>query len=343
MEPRSSFRERHIRGASYESKDVNALVGDEFDYVLLSSSWDARCLAITSASALRARVVNLLIFQNRGQSGRRDKHDAALQEFAARIGDEVKPVVAASEDLDEVWRQLSDDLDDLRKLLDRPLKVLVDLTTCPRFYSLALIARAFNERIATKISVLYSEAASYPPAPSDPSTAVDIFTTGRWETTAVPGLEGDWYPTKPDLYVVALGLEADKTALAVAQGEPSRVKAIVPRPGRIAGLDEEVVAANASWMALQSVTKADRVDASPLDAVAAWQQLSENNVCDADQYNAYMLLSGSKPLAVACGVHALARESPAVLYVKPARHVESDLQPSGISWRYDFEDLSAPI
>jgi len=59
---------------------------------------------------------------------------------------------------------------------------------------------------------------------------------------------------------------------------------------------------------------------------------------DSNSDNVYCIAAGSKPHALALALYSLAREKPAVLYIRPTVHQETDVQSNGQFWLYRLRD-----
>ena len=209
----TDFRHAWLSGTSQESDSVHELVnGGEFDVLLTSSSWDARCLCLVECE-IHARRALGIFFTNRGTGRLRDQHDPQVAAFIERVGDVSHEIHRGSEELANLWTEIWAEVKDEAETARRPLRVLLDLSTCPRYYAMALIAAGFRSHLVGEMVVFYADGRYPPRAEENPH---ELFTFGRWETVPVPLLEGRSDPGLPRHYVVSLGFEGSKTVRAVS-------------------------------------------------------------------------------------------------------------------------------
>lgn len=333
----SSFSERHLVGESVHSSSVVEIVTGDYDYVLLASSWDQRCIAIASSS-MTADTIQLFLPTNHGTNGLRDLHDPILKSFALERADQCDSFEDDSEELDRVFGRIASKISDVRKRLDRPIRMLVDLSACPRFFTLGAIALGLNANVAHTIDVLYAEG-QYGEVLSS-SAAAPPSGLRAWEPVAVPGLEGDWFPGRRRHFLVSVGFDGAQIARVVDRWDPDALSVVFPAPGVVPGYEERTRDANAGWMNHLGVGTRAEVVASPADAISVWRELSQSTKIDESRDNVYGVLAGPKPHALGLALYSLSREAPAVLYLRPMRHEERQIAPLGKFWRYRIRDRS---
>jgi hypothetical protein len=214
------------------------------------------------------------------------------------------------------------------------------LSASTRYYSLGLLAYGIGQGLVREVSFVYSEATYHDP---DSGRTSEVFTTGRWETVAVPPLLGDYDPEKGRHYHVCLGFEGSKTLRVVTKAEPDHVSILFPDPGYEPGYVETTSKNNSQLLEEFSVAESRIVRARAGDAIAAWRAMGANDLDDPNKYNTYYVCCGTKPHSLALALRAMAMGYPTVLYNKPDRHRESIINPSGTYWRFDIVDLSAVL
>jgi hypothetical protein len=331
----SSFDDRHLSGKSFLSESPQNLVSDSYDYILVGTSWDERSVVVT-ACEMTGKVVQVLRPENQGTSGRRAAHDAAIGEWAQRTGELVEYIDGASEDVDVALQRIQDRVQELRAELRRPVTILVDLSATVRYVTLGLVAFALNDEVAAKVDIFYAEAdyvESEETVDATPSTAGN-----SWEAMAVPGLEGDWYPARSRHFLVSAGFHAQSAARLAERWDPNRVSVLLPRPALKPEYEVRTAEANASWMQRFRVDEDHQIEAPPADAINTWSKLADAPNLAPENENTYCLLCGTKPHSLALTLWALARQSPAVLYVRPTVHAEQSVRASGRVWLYRVWD-----
>ena len=334
----SEFRDGYLWGRSFDSPSPKTLVAGAFDLSIVATSWDSRCLSLTAATEFRSTATCVLRFHVKDSAGMRDKHDPVLIDFCQGHSERVSVLDGPSVDLQTMWSRLREEIWRAYKSLRRPLRVFIDTSACPRFYSLAVLAASLAGGLAQQVSLFYAEG-RYPEPDHEPEIA---FTGERWKSVAVPGLEGACDPDKDRFFLVAVGFEGWKTLRAVAQADPDRVSVLFPSPGTQPGYDERTRSDNATLFQEYRIPDMQIVKAPAGDAVAAWAALSEAALERPDIENSYFLCCGTKAHSIALGLRAIVARYPAVLYNVPDEHKVVPIEASGRYWLFDIVDLTAP-
>jgi hypothetical protein len=334
------FRQGHIFGESRKSTDIFKLVRGEFDAGLFSPSWDHRSDLVTSCDALSVRFALVLNFTTKDEFGHQLQHRKSLSEFLTSHAGEVKEVIGDSIRIQSLWLELWGSFQLIAHQVGRPLRLFVDLSTCPRYLALGLIAGALRTGIASSITVLYAEG-EYTPSVALPALSDYSFSVGQWQTVVVPFLEGQINPRRPRMFIVSLGFEAAKTSRVLATQDPHRVCMLYPIPGVIPTYTDEVLKRNEPLLERFQVCEKDILYSHASDAIAAWKALDTSRLEDFSAEDIYYLCCGPKPHALAFALRAICLGRPAVLYNIPERHSFVNVVPTGTYWRFDINDNSA--
>lgn len=332
-----TFRQRYLKGISVESDDPVRLVSGDYDLMLVASSWDARCLSITRCEKLSTLLALALFFDARDRKGLRERHDPQIESFCKSRSGEYIPIKGSSTQVDTPWQAIDDHIRRLRQLTKRSLKVLIDLSACPRYYSLGVLALCLSERLADSVTIFYAEGLYK----EDRDRHEFAFTGGRWKLVPVPYLSGLCDPGKERFYLVSIGFEGMRTLRAVTRADPDRVSLLFPNPGFRPEYVEITRKNNEELINEYRIPQEQIVESSAGDAIAAWKALDDLSLDRPADENSYYLCSGTKPHSVALALRALALEYPAVLYNIPEEHAVHETEPSGTFWRFDIRDLSA--
>jgi hypothetical protein len=333
----SRYRQANLDGTSRRAERAADLVGGEYDLLVMTSSWDSRCLCLLEVE-VRARHGIGVFFENRGRLGLRDLHDPLIHEYLRSSCGSVHEFEKPSEDLDGLWGKLWEAT--LKAYVDirRPLNVLLDLSTCPRYYAMGFLAAGLSRGVLASITCFYAEG-DYHEERSD--NRDEQFTAGRWETCSAPMLTGSADPGNARRYVVSVGFEGPKTYRAVNSDDPDRVVVLFPEPGVDPDYPKRTRRSNQLLFREYGVGEDDIVRAHAGDAIAAWKKLTEAGLARDDE-NPFYLCCGTKPHSVAMALHALIAERPTVLYAKPVGHKENKITPRGEYWTYRIRDLASP-
>lgn len=332
------FRQGFLAGTSTRGESVTQVVHGEFDFSLFSSSWDERCLSVTAANMLKSRQCAVFIPSLRDDLGLMDRHDLLLLQYAAQIG-ECSELRGDSAHLEPIWQNLLAHVRNAHRELERPLRLFVDLSTCPRFLSMGLIAYTLYHGIADEISCYYAEG-DYPEEQSEEDQH-ELFTAGGWDAVPVPSLEGEWDPGKQRAYVVSVGFEGSKTLRLVSREEPDTIAVLFPDPGVKQDYAERTRRLNTPLFERFRIQEQQVVRASAGDAIEAWEQLDHFQFECRDEQNLYYICCGTKAHTLAMTLRAIVLRYPAVLYVVPDRHRVAEVKPLGVYWRFDIADMSS--
>jgi hypothetical protein len=320
------------------SEDPAEIFGGEFDVALVVPSWDPRSAEVTRGS-LRCKLAVVPLLKNRGVTGHRNANEDRLLTFLHGSADEVRDIDATSEDVEATFQAVFGAIQDIAKRVNRPIRVFIELTTCPRYLSLGIAAMLLRRGWAYQVAFGYT-AGLYGVGP-DTDPFDDVFTVGRWEAIAVPGLEGWHDPGKKRSYVVGVGFEGAKTYRLLASADPDRVAVVFPDPGVQSDYVDRANTENEELLTQYVIGDSDLVRAGAADVVATLATLEGAGLERAAEENVFYLMCGSKPQSLALALRAFYLESPAVLYPLPQRHRESRVSSLAMHWVYTVSDRSS--
>ena len=332
-------RQGFLEGSSSSNDSPELLAHGSFDFLLLASSWDKRCLCVTKSRDLRATHGALLLFDTRDDLGLRDDHDPRLTHFLRETVDSPSVIHGDSTDTATVWSRLSEQVLTVARKYQRPLRIFIDLSTCPRYLSIGLAAEGLKSGIASEVTFFYAEG-NYPEEESEEDQH-ELFTTGTWDSIEIPGLHGVWDPEKRRAYVVSIGFEGSKTLRLVSREGPDDVSVLFPDPGVKPEYVDRTARKNATLLKAFSVPDERIIRAAAGDAIAAWRALSVSTVDVPDEQNVYYVCCGTKPHSLALGLRAMVEDYPTVLYIVPDCHRVANTDPLGVFWRYDVRNVTA--
>jgi hypothetical protein len=330
------FRQAYLIGESNRS-DHQGVLNGQYDLMILSSSWDGRSICITSENDVRAKHSILLLFDFRDNSGLRDKHDKMLIDYCNKKSEFTNPIRGHSIDIENIWSQIYAKITEIAGDLRRPLRVLMDISSCPRYYFCAATAVGFSQALVENMTFLYAEG-KYPDSPSDREIA---FTGSRWKTVAIPGLFGEFEPEKKRFYLVSVGFEGWKTLRVISRQDPDRISVLFPDPGFVLDYPERTHRNNKDLLTQYQIPDEQIVRAHAGDAIAAWKELSVKGVERPLKENVFYLCSGTKPHSLALTLRAITLGYPAVLYNLPDEHVVVPMEPNGKFWIYTVSDVTS--
>lgn len=334
----SKFHVAHIRAVE-ETNDTPELSLDG-DLLLLTSSWEKRCLEITRARHGRYNRGAMIGFAELGESELRPEHDEALQAFLAKQTDSqtvFEPM--ASSDL-QGWRDaIREFLVDGARAAGRPIDLLVDLTCLPKYFALLVLGFALKAGVARRITFFYA-GGRYDLTARDNLSPVQSFTEGDWRSFQVPYLEGDLSADRKVRIVAAIGFETYQARSFIEAYEAESHELIMPYPGFSPDYEprgENETKALATFLDIDM----DRVHRVPAGSAVQSAELALNLYSKGKPYRDLALCLGTKPQALGLGLAALCLPHVTVVCRIPSRYAETSTPPSGRSWVYRVEDTSA--
>ena len=332
----SSFSECYVKGQSFCSRNIQELLYEHYDLLILVSSWDKRCCCITKTPDVSAMKGILVLFSTRDQGGLRDMHDRQLHDFGKKYCKDLQSIHTDSLDLKNTWRKIDNIICEVTLTLQRPIRILLDISTCPRYYGAAILGRSFIGGSASNVTVFYAEGV-YPTGGKQEKIP---FTGGRWKPVPIPFFQGLYNPGKKRFYLVSIGFEGDKTLRSISRADPDRVSVLLPEPGIIPEYVDETLNANRELFESYHIPENQIIKACAADAIEAWEALSKASL-EGHNENVYYMCSGTKPHSIALALRAMTLKRPALIYNVPDEHKVLEIAPSGKFWTYEISDITA--
>lgn len=332
-----------IYAASFVSNSISDINYQKYDMAIITSSWDPRCLNITELNLSNFPTSILILFDDKDENGLREKHDRRLEEYLSERSEEIIKIGGLSTDVDNIFIKIYEKL--VTKCVDhgRPLNILFDLSVCPRFISLSLLARGINLGLIKSIDFLYGEC-RYPDRKSGMIGVTEvIFTEGNWETKPVDHLLGQYEPGYRSMFTVSIGFEGNKTLRVVNSEDPDHVRLLVPDPGFTESYISRSLEANSELIKYADIGQEDMIKEHAGDAVGVWIKL-DTDIKQGIAYssNHSYICAGSKPHSLGMALSALTNQGISLLYSLPKEHKYIDIIPTHKYWFYRVKSLTAP-
>lgn len=337
----TTFRHNFVLARSTLSDAPENIVTGHFNLALFAPSWDHRCESIIAADGISIETSIVLRFAAKDDFGFQLRHEAAIDKFLASHSTVVSNIEGDAANLADMWSALWRESTIIADQNEGPLRVLVDLSTCPRFYSLGLIAGMLQFGLAASVTVFYAEGRynkGGAPLPIDYS-----FTTGTWSSTPIPFMRGWPDALKRKSYIVSVGFEGAKTARVLAREDPDRIALLFPDPGAQPLYSDETWQRNKEIIDHFRIPEDRVIRAAAGDGIAAWKALTVANLERPDDESNYYLCSGTKPHALGMTLRAICLGYSTVLYNLPERYNFLEVNPSGIFWTYEIRDVTTPV
>lgn len=235
-------------------------------------------------------------------------------------------------DLELICKDIKKILIDLVIELDRPLNIAFDITCCPRYVFLFLVAFCLRNNISKELSIFYSEG-DYQTDPKE-----YIHTRGKWRIIEIPGLEARSINFNKRLFVVSAGWEGKYYRKLISRYEPDHLGILLPNPGFTQIYTEKTQEECYPLIKEYNLKDEAIVSAPAGDAVEAWKVLG-NPFLNQDNCQITYLTFGTKPHALAMGIRGILHDEISVVYRIPDGYSRIDARGNGNLWRYDIINL----
>lgn len=340
----TSFKNNGILASACYSHNITDISFNSYDVVVVASSWDPRCLNLTNSHLRNFAYGILFLFDDKDEMGYRTKHDAALKSWMSRVSTNCSIIGGCSTDVSSSFSILFNMLTRISVEYERPISVLFDLSTCPRYISLSMLSKGFNLGILKRVDYFYGECL-YPDPVGGILGGVEevMFTSGEWKTLPLQHCLGQFSPSNKASFVVSIGFEGNKILRVLNIEDPDSVKVLMPDPGFSQVYVNRVFEANSELIKEYQVDSHDIFRANAGDAIAAWQALDVNlHISPDNGYNHSYLCTGSKPHSLGMALSAMSNENVAVLYILPKEHNFVEVHPLPNYWIYQVNNLTVP-
>lgn len=340
MKAATDFEGGTFSGASVSSKDPSEIWFGQFQFAVVATSWDVRSTGFTKCDNLSFENCCIVNPTARDTAGLRDSHDPRILEFCRRVSSNISFISTISTSLRDPWKALKSSFWAAMQnqvLETRNSRIFIDISTCPRYLSLALIREALNSGLVSEIVVAYCEGI-YPPTPSSYGGMEEIsFKKGALQAIPVPGYLGDYEPSREKLFVVSVGFDGWKTLNQLCRKEPEHVAVLLGDPGVIPEYAQRTRKANSALFERFGVVEDNVIRADAGDAVAAWKALTAWSADGGDDFNVSYLCSGNKPHSLALALRAMSLANVTLMYNRAARSEPIVVDFSGNFWRYSIK------
>lgn len=341
IHPSASLASSFLHVSEVRSKTTD-LAGD-YDLLIFLGTWESRGDAIARSAQLTASVALIGYFD--------PSHAPAevIQETVARIRDGISGNV---ENIEVLALNRSVDFHESLNILSNRVnfyctgfgaklpRIGIDISSIPIGYVQGLVGYLIQSGLTAFVDCFYVE-----PKYEDRSNTEgsNTFTSGGWQLSPVPYLEGKTIGS-PDKYIfVCIGAETGNTRELLLGREYTQAAIIKPTHGKLShwsdqidrDCDELVSSVNVLGDTYQSANAFSVVDVARYyaDVVApSWRNSQRMFVA-----------IGTKPHGLAGVICSFSDPSLSVFARVPSGYLTRDVMAGEYSWRYSLRDLSSPI
>lgn len=349
----SIARRGHI-SVSQQVEEIANLRLSPVDCIICCASWESRSTSLVRNQNVKAKVGILILFKNKGESGRSAKHEAELLNWmAAHCEDkDIRRCEIDSLDTAGTFDTLRAMLGDLVKDANRPMNMLIDFTCFPKLYFLFTLSVMLRFGFARRIQAYYCEAdyemgnrKTHAISAVDELTVEFIphynYTDGGWSPVVVPFLDGQFNPEGLRQVFASLGFEGGTSHQLVAQYDPDDLQPILASPGFSEEYTDLAVMENKKLLASFGLSDRRILKFQAGDVSGLFSAVSTAATAKEAPRDVVYLCFGTKTHALGLGLSALVLEYPTVVCRVPKKFLERDSKPRNRAWCYTIEDTTA--
>jgi hypothetical protein len=331
----TEFQENHIYGYSKKFSKQEKIHGD-FDLIILSCGWESRCVDLIEPAkdGFAFNYAAVLSFKLAGELGFEMEYMEKITQFIKSKIDASNARFIENEitDLQKICEDIKNLLLELLKKVNRPLNLAFDITCCPRYVFLFLVAFCLRNDLTKQITIFYSE----PNYQTDPKDY--IHTRGKWRIIEIPELESRSVNLNRRLFVVSAGWEGKYYRKLIARYEPDHLGILLPNPGFTQAYTEKTKGECQPLREEYNLNDEAVVSAPAGDAVEAWKVLGAP-LLNRDDCQITYLTFGTKPHALAMGIRGILHDEISVIYRIPDEYNRIEASGNGNLWKYEFINL----
>lgn len=324
--------EKNLFGTSTKILANEGIV-DHFDLFIFTVGWESRCTEITKYSTENFTFDSTLIlsFKPGGEKGYRTNYMDKIRSLAEEKSSEIHEIESDPNDLGFIGEKIEKIIRGLIQNLKRPLIIGFDITSCPRYFFLRLLAFCLKHDLSKRISFFYSE--------GEYKTENENFihTKGEWEIIEIPTFESEIDPEYRSFFVASVGFKGKRCKSLLSKYEPHEIGILLPVPGYN---DKYTARAKKECSALREdfFISDENIAVAPAgDAIAAWESLKKKSL-NKEKHRITYLTLGPKPHVLAMGIHGFLNRS-VLTYRIPEGYTKIEVAPNGIFWKYDIKNL----
>lgn len=305
--------------------DRNEALGlTEADLYIGAAGWDMRSTVITGEDRAVFLESLLITYTDAVSAEAEALNEQALVDYLSVKSIRPPDVITLnSSEVEAGWRVIQHMLYAAYSRIGHPLRVVVDLTSIPRFWTMSAMAFLSRTGVGSTITFIYADAVGYDVVRDGDHN--HSFTSGEWEPIPVPGLGQIVRSSAQSHLVVSGGFEGAKIRRLVHALEPDRVSLVLA-----SGNQEHEDQSRRANDQLVEQFKLGPLDvllvpyADLGESLTLIQQLVEKDL-GSQEPNPHLsfLLSGPKIVSLAMSIISLDWEVSQVYYPSPERHNRS--------------------
>lgn len=331
----TEYQEDYIYGCS-KKYEIHEGISGNFDLLLISCGWESRCVDFIKRinHEFHYEHASIISFRLGEKPGYDKEYMEEITQLIKRDVDEENVFFIENEvtHLTKIAEDIKKLILPLTEKLNRPLNLAFDITCCPRYVFLFLVAFCLRNNLTKELAIFYSE-------PNYQTRSKDyVHTKGQWRLIEIPELESRSINLNRRLFVVSAGWEGKYYRRLVSKSEPDYLGILLPNPGFSEEYTKKTWDECKPLVEEYNLTSESIVKAHAGDAVAAWKSLEAPLLNKPDCQINYLTF-GTKPHALAMGIRGILHDEISVIYRIPDGYYRINALGNGNIWRYNLINL----
>ncbi len=314
------------------------------DLLLTTASAEPRCVEVLKANWQNFYYHGLILFSDKRESGRKEEYAESLQVHMSRLsGSSLNINSLPIGDTLSWFQQFESVLTQVARNCGRAISVVIDGSCLPKHYLLFLLGFGIDQGITSSISIFYTEGIyKMTPQVSVLAGTIYSFSSGAWKSLIIPYFEGQLSLEDRTRVVVSLGFEGLQSRNFLRSYQADKYAVIVPSSDREPEYDVVAEQESKAFLFETSTEHSAIIRANASSVVETLNRLEADDH-KLRRYHDLLITLGSKPHALALGVHALLYRDKSLICRVPDSYLENETSSNGISWIYQIKDKTALI
>lgn len=317
---------------------TEALSGD-YDLLIFQATWESRGLEIATRADLKARCALILYFNP--SHAPQERIAQAVRDLTARLGDRVEHVypiaLNRSTEFHESLNVLARQVTEACRRFDQPPRIGIDISGMPIGYVQGLTGYLLSSGLSASVDCFYVE-----PKYEEPlGGSATSFTTGSWQLSPVPYLEGKTIGSPDKFIFVCIGAENGSTRELLLGREYTQVAIVKPTHGMLSHWGEQIDRDCDELVSSLNVVGDSYEPANAFSVVEVARYYAEVVAPAWRSAQRMFVAIGTKPHGLA-GVICRFSDSALDVFARvPTGYLLREVGAGSHTWRYRLRDLSS--
>lgn len=313
-----------------QSKD-NPHIDKEFDLGIFFASFESRALISSKLLKKRACHQTIIIYFTEAKEDKlRVEYDVILKKQVTRCSVN-PPKIIEDFSIRDITKIINNIFENVNYKNNN--KWFLDIGGAPIPYFLGLMGY-LKEWLLPPVLTIFNPTGKYVKSHKMERFS---FTAGFCETIWIPRFWGVMDCTLPQEYIFMLGHDGFRSQWLLETCEPDKVQAFLAQPGYLPEHEARALEENKLFMDLVGLTSETILKADAADVVDTYLKLDQLIRKEKGKYNICFAPLGTKAHALACGICALAHNTPAIIYQMPRSFSVRDVPCGETLWLYEIK------